>query len=75
MELLNNRVLDSTPISSNWEGFLQIEVNKDNVFHFISKSMENFDTEGKVLVSTYDERVITAGQKTIKIGVHAALLT
>ena len=60
------RVLDTTPISSNWEGFLQIEVNKDNVFHFISKSMENFDTEGKVLVSTYDERVITAGQKTIK---------
>ena len=56
------RVLSDSPIPSNWESFLRIEENKDELFRYLSKSMEVYDTNGKVLVSTYGESVITAGQ-------------
>ena len=56
------RVLSDSPIPSNWESFLWIEENKYELFRYLSKSMEVYDTNGKVLVSTYGESVITAGQ-------------
>ena len=56
------RVLSDSPIPSNWESFLRIEENKDELFRYLSKSMDVYDTNGKVLVSTYGESVITAGQ-------------
>ena len=55
------RVLSDSPILSNWESFLRIEKNKDELFCYLSESMRHYDTKGKVLVSTLGDSVITAG--------------
>ena len=60
------RVLSDSPIPSNWESFLRIEENKDELFRYLSESMKDYDTNEKVLVSTYGESVITVGQHILK---------
>ena len=59
------RVLSDSPIPINWEGFLRIEENKDELFCYLSESMKAYDTRNKVLVSTLGKSVITAGQNVI----------
>ena len=59
------RVLSGSPVPSNWDSFLRIDANKDELFHFLSESMETYNTGGKVLISTYDEKVMTTVQDTI----------
>ena len=54
-----------SPIPSNWESFLRIEANKDELFNFLSESMQTYNTGGKVLIGTYDESVMTTAQNTI----------
>ena len=56
------RVLPTAPIPTSWESFLRGEDNKNELFHNLSDSMKSYNTYGKILVSTYDESVITSDQ-------------
>jgi len=55
------RVLENAPIPPNWESFLRIEQNKDELFRYLAECIRSCDAGGKVLLSTQDENVITAG--------------
>ena len=70
------RVLSDSPISSNWESFLWIEENKDELFRYLSENMKVDETNEQVLVSKYGESVITAGQHILTdMEVSITLLT
>ena len=55
------RVLSTSPIPTNWESFLRLEENKDELFSFLSECMKSYNASGKVIVSTQGELVNTAG--------------
>jgi hypothetical protein len=53
-------VLENAPIAPNWESFLRIEQNKDELFHYLAECIRSYDASGKILLSK-DEIIITAG--------------
>ena len=56
------RVISTSPIPSHWESFLRSEDNKDELFKYLSDCIKSYNANGKVLVSTLGESVVTAGQ-------------
>ena len=60
------RVLPHSPIPSNWDGFLQVEENKNELFHFLSETIQTYYTGEKILISTYDKTIVTARKDAIK---------
>ena len=60
-----HRVVPNSPIPSNWESFLRIEENKDELFHLLSSTLHQYNADGKILVSTVDDLDISAGQNVI----------
>jgi len=50
-------VKPETIIPKNFKSFLAVGENKEQLFHLLSNFITQFDTEGKVVVSTFDEMV------------------
>ena len=53
------RVVESAPIPKNWQDFLRVDINKTELFSFLSKELiHSFDTENKEPVVTDGDRVL-----------------
>ena len=63
--VVRQKVLPSSPIRGNWNSFLLVEKNKEELFHYLAKCVQSCETRGKVLVSTYDESIVTAANITM----------
>ena len=49
------RVLADTPIPVNWEGFLRLDANKEELFAFLAMCIQAMDTGEKIIISTCPE--------------------
>lgn len=56
------RVLPGSPIPPNWESFLRVEENKEELFQFLAEGLRAYDPGEKLLFATHGESVVTAGQ-------------
>ena len=56
---VRRRVVDSAPIPGNWQNFLRVDLNKKELFCFLSKALvESFKQDKKELVVTDGEQVL-----------------
>ena len=56
---VHQRVVDSAPIPGNWQNFLRVDLNKKELFHFLSKALvESFKQDKKELVVTDGDQVL-----------------
>ena len=53
------RVVDSAPIPANWQNFLRVDLNKKELFSFLSKALvQSFKQDKKELVVTDGDQVV-----------------
>lgn len=58
-EGVRRRVLPYTRIPSNWQSFLRVDGNKEELFCFLTEQTTSaINVEGKVLYCTFDEKVL-----------------
>ena len=56
---VRRRVVDSAPISANWQNFLRVDLNKKELFSFLSKALvQSFKQDKKELVVTDGDQVV-----------------
>ena len=56
---VRQHVVDSAPIPGNWQNFLHVDLNKKELFHFLSKALvESFKQDKKELVVTDGDQVL-----------------
>ena len=56
---VRRRVVASAPIPGNWHNFLRVDLNKQELFSFLSKALiQSFDEDNKELVVTDGEQVL-----------------
>ena len=56
---VRRRVVGSAPIPGNWRNFLRVDLNKQELFSFLSKALiQSFDEDNKELVVTDGELVL-----------------
>lgn len=61
---VRRRVVDSAVIPGNWQSFLRVDINKVELFSYLSTMLaESFQEEGKELVVTDGEQVICVPQQ------------
>ncbi len=60
----NRRIVSgSTPIPANWQGFLRVDENKTDLYHFLAEAVVASPVqEGKQVCVTYDDSVLSSPQ-------------
>ena len=53
------RLFEVSPIPENWEAFLRSNVNKDELFRYLSDCIHVCETGRKVSISTKDETIVS----------------
>lgn len=62
---VRRRVIESAPIPGNWQNFLRVDLNKKELFTFLSKSLiKSFNKATKELVVTDGEQVFCVPSQT-----------
>ncbi|KAK3731974.1 hypothetical protein QZH41_003373 [Actinostola sp. cb2023] len=54
------RVLPSSNLPKNWKGFLRVNDNKTELFHFLANQLQSVYVEGKEVYTTYDDCVLSS---------------
>ncbi len=63
---LGHRVLSRSLNPANWESFLCVPENKEELFLYLSQAIEAFDAGEKLLITTHDNAIIMAGQNAMQ---------
>ena len=51
------KVTPSTPIPKNWQSFLRVDQNKEELFHLLSEQVIHIQSDEKEIYSTCDDKV------------------
>ena len=57
---IRRRVQADTPIPVNWESFLRLNGNKDDLFQYLASCIQTMDTREKVIISTLRNAVVAS---------------
>lgn len=65
-----NRIIVNsyTPVPKNWQSFLRVDQNKDELYHYLYECISSLSTPGKELCSTQDTGIVSSHQCNIGPG-------